>query len=237
MTEESQGKLAARSREGQCQIWINSEYCENQLYHKVRILPAMPRLPIHVITRTDHWAVMMAPVRFEIVEAMRGLAPCSVGEIAQALDRPADTLYPHLRQLIRIGVVVEAGQRAGRTRPGKVYDLVADDFRPRFRGAGKAATAKTIDQSVHSMAGIVARASRKAAAAGGFTHDQDFQNVIAKLENAWLTPGEIKHVHRRLLSLKRYLDARKDRRDGSLYLAAFFVVPVVRSRGARAKGA
>jgi hypothetical protein len=118
-----------------------------------------------------------------------------------------------------------------------VYDLVADDFRPQFRGAGKAATAKTIDQSVHSMAGIVARASRKAAAAGGFTHDQDFQNVIAKLENAWLTPEEMKHVHRRLLSLKRYLDARKDRRDGSLYLAAFFVVPVVRSRGARAKGA
>ena len=52
-----------------------------------------------------------------------------------------------------------------------------------------------------------------------------------------LTPEEMKHVHRRLLSLKRYLDARKDRRDGSLYLAAFFVVPVVRSRGARAKGA
>jgi predicted transcriptional regulator len=197
----------------------------------------MPRRPIHVIAGTDDWAVMMAPVRFEIVEAMRGLAPCSVGEIAQALDRPADTLYPHLRQLLRIGVVVEAGQRAGRTRPGKLYDLVADDFRPSFRGAGAAAKARTIDHSVRSMAGIVTRASRKAAAAGRFTHDPGFQNVIGKLENAWLTPAEMKHVHGRLLSLKRYLDARKSRRTGSLYLAAFFVVPVVRSRGARAQRA
>ena len=48
------------------------------------MLASMPRRPIHVIAGTDDWAVMMAPVRFEIVEAMRGLAPCSVGEIAQA---------------------------------------------------------------------------------------------------------------------------------------------------------
>lgn len=175
----------------------------------------------------------MSPVRFEIVEAMRGIAPCSVGEIAQALDRPADTLYPHLRQLLRVGVVVESGRRPGRTRPGKTYDLVADDFRPSFRDEGGAATAKAIDRSVRSMAGIVARASRKAAAAGRFAYGDDFKNVVAKVENAWLTPEEMRAVHSRLLSLKRYLDARKGRRAGALYLAAFFVVPVVRSRGAR----
>jgi predicted transcriptional regulator len=176
----------------------------------------------------------MAPVRFEIIEAMRSIAPCSVGEIAQALDRPADTLYPHLRQLLKVGVVVEAGQRAGRTRPGKVYDLVADDFRPSFRGERAAATARAIDRSIRSMAGIVTRASRKAAAADRFSYDDRFKNVIGKVENAWLTPEEMKVVQSRLLSLKRYLDARKGRRAGALYLAAFFVVPVVRSRGARA---
>ena len=197
-------------------------------------LKPMPRLPIHVVARTEDWAVMMAPVRFEIVEVMRGIAPCSVVQIAQALDRPADTLYPHLRQLLRIGVVVESGKREGRTRPGKVYDLVADDFRPSFRGAGAATTAKAIDHSVRSMAGIVARASRKAAAAGRFAYGDDFKNVVSKVENAWLTPAELRLVQGRLLALKKYLDARKGRRSGSLYLAAFFVVPVVRSRGAGA---
>jgi hypothetical protein len=194
----------------------------------------VPRRPIHVLARSAGWEVLMAPVRFEIVEVMRGIAPCSVGEIAQALDRPADTLYPHLRQLLKVGVVVEAGQRAGRTRPGKVYDLVADDFRPSFRGEGTAATARAIDRSIRSMAGIVTRASRKAAATGRFCYEDDFKNVVSKVENAWLTPQELAFVQSRLRSLKRYLDARKGRRAGALYLAAFFVVPVVRSRGARA---
>jgi hypothetical protein len=81
---------------------------------------------------------------------------------------------------------------------------------------------------------IVSRTSRKAAAAGRFSYDEDFQNVVAKLEQAWLTPRELSVVRSRLQSLKRYLDARKGRRAGELYLAAFFVMPVVRKRGARA---
>jgi hypothetical protein len=56
--------------------------------------------------------------------------------------------------------------------------------------------------------------------------------VIGKIESAWLSDDEVLYVRQRLRSLKRYLDARKTRRDGSLYLAAFFVLPVVRSRGA-----
>ena len=195
----------------------------------------MPRPSIHIISRTEHWAVMMAPVRFELLEAMRNIAPCSVGELAEALDRPADSLYPHLRQLVRIGVVVEAGARVSRTRPGKVYDLVADDFRPGFQGKSAKATTHAIDHTVQSLTSIVSAASRNAARAGRVSIEPDVQNVVAKLENAWLTPKELAIVRERLRSLKRYLDARKGRRTGALYLAAFFVLPVVRSRGARTR--
>ncbi|MFM8874182.1 MAG: helix-turn-helix domain-containing protein [Phycisphaerales bacterium] len=194
----------------------------------------MPRRAIHVVSGLDGWAVMMAPVRFELVEVMRDIAPCSVGELADAVDRPADSIYPHLRQLVRIGVVVEAGSRASRTRPGKVYDLVADDFRPGFQRVGARAKATAIDRTMQGLTRIVSRTSRKAAAAGRFSYDEDFRNVVAKLEQAWLTPRELAAVRSRLQSLKRYLDARKGRRAGELYLAAFFVMPVVRKRGARA---
>lgn len=175
----------------------------------------------------------MAPVRFEMLEAMRGVAPCSMGELAQSLDRPADTLYPHLRKLLRIGVVLEAGRRTGRSRPEMVYDLVADDFRPGFGGSSHASVAAAIDKSLQCMTAIVSRASRKAAQAGRFTFLRDLPNVVGKLESAWLTEEEFEHVRDRIRSIKRYLDARKPRRDGSLHLAAFFVVPVVRSRGAK----
>jgi hypothetical protein len=192
------------------------------------------RPSIRVISRPADWSVMTAPVRFELLEAMRGVAPCSVRELAVATDRPADSIYPHLRQLVRIGVVVDAGERPGRTRPERVYDLVADDFRPVFRGARPAATARAVDRSIQTMAGIVARTSRKTAAAGRIVYTDSEQNVVGKVENAWLTPAEFVELRGKFRAIKRFLDARKTRRTGGeLHLAAFFVVPVTRRRGAR----
>ena len=196
-------------------------------------MKAVKRAPLHLITKPSHWTVMMGPVRFEVLEVMRAIAPCSVREIALALDRPADTLYPHLKALLRIGVVADSGERPGRTRPERVYDLVADDFRPEFRRAGRNITAKAVDDSMQTMAGMVSRTSRKAAEAGLIQYGPDGQNIVGKLENAWLTPAEFAHVRARLRSLKRYLDARKARRKGTLYTAAFFLLPATRSRGAR----
>jgi hypothetical protein len=86
---------------------------------------------------------------------------------------------------------------------------------------------------MQTMAGMVSRTSRKAAEAGLIQYGPDGQNIVGKLENAWLTPAEFAHVRARLRSLKRYLDARKARRKGTLYTAAFFLLPATRSRGAR----
>jgi hypothetical protein len=113
-----------------------------------------------------------------------------------------------------------------------VYDLVADDFRPSFKGSTRANTARVVDRSMRTMAGIVARTSRKSAAAGRIRCEPGRENVVGKVEHAWLTADEFAHVRRRIHSIKRYLDARLIRRDGALYMAAFFMVPVARSRGA-----
>ena len=192
----------------------------------------MPRPKLLPVTNPAHWVKMMAPVRFEMLEAMRAIAPCSAREIALALDRPADALYPHLRVLLGIGVVCDVGERSGRTRPERVYDLAADDFRPKFRQAGRAATGRVIDRSMQTMAGIVARTSRKSAAAGRLCYEPGHENVIGKVEHAWLTDEEFAHLRAKLRSIKRYLDARRTRRDGALYMTAFFMLPVARSRGA-----
>lgn len=180
---------------------------------------------------------MMAPVRFEMLEAMRSIAPCSVRELSLAIDRPADTLYPHLRHLLRIGVVIDAGERAGRTRSERVYDLAADDFRPAFGRGRPASTAKAIDRSMQTMAGIVAKTSRAASRAGLLTFGTEVQNVIGKIEMSWLTPAEFGLVRDRLRAIKRFLDRRKTRREGSLHMAAFFLLPVARTRGAKVPSA
>lgn len=192
------------------------------------------RQAIHVITRPEHWELMTSPARFEMLEAMRSLAPCSMSELAVALDRPADTLYPHLRRLLRIGVIVDVGERPGRTRPTRVYDLIADDFRPSFGGSTKAVMTRVIDSSMQTMAGMIARASRKSAAAGRLVYTEEEKNIFGNIELAWLTPEDFEHLRRKLRAIKRFLDGKKDHRRGSLFLAGSFIVPVTRTRGARA---
>jgi hypothetical protein len=58
------------------------------------------------------------------------------------------------------------------------------------------------------------------------------KNIVGKVEHAWLTDEEFAHLRAKLRSIKRYLDARRTRRDGALYMTAFFMLPVARSRGA-----
>ena len=94
------------------------------------------------------------------------IAPCSIAEIATALDRPADTLYRHLEKLKRAGAVVEAGVRRIGRRVEQVYDLVADDFRVDFKdGSGRTAN-KAYNDTMQSIIKVASRTARDSSAAG-----------------------------------------------------------------------
>lgn len=193
----------------------------------------MPRPAIHHITTPKAWAVYIAPARLELVEAMRLIAPCSIAELAAAIDRPADTLYRHMEKLRRIGVVTEAGVRRAGRRFEQVFDLAGDDFRPHFRDTSPRVTNKMFHDATKSITKILGRTVRDAAAAEQIVFEPKVRNAIAKFEQAWLTPAEFDELRNMFLEIKRFMDARKSRREGRLYLAAFAAVPVHRKRRAR----
>jgi DNA-binding transcriptional ArsR family regulator len=194
----------------------------------------MPRPPVHFITTPKAWAVYIAPVRLEIVETMRMVAPCSIAELATATDRPADTLYRHIEKLRKVGVVVEAGVRRSGRRFEQVFDLAGDDFRSQFRDSSARAANKMFELSTRSIAKILLRTTRDAAAAEQIVYSTDKRNASVKFEHAWLTPEEFAELRELFVGVKRFMDARKARREGRLYLAAFAAVPVHRKRSARA---
>src|SRR5947209_17163354 len=57
-------------------------------------------------------AALAAAARQEIVDVLEQMGTVSVAELADALGRPADALYFHLRALVRVGLVRKAGSRA-----------------------------------------------------------------------------------------------------------------------------
>jgi len=220
----------------------------------------MPRPPVHLITTPKAWAVYIAPVRLEIVETMRMVAPCSIAELAEATDRPADTLYRHIEKLRKVGVVVDAGFRRSGRRFEQVFDLAGDDFRPQFRDTSPRVVNKMFDDATKSIAKILLRTTRDAAAAEQIVYGPEDRNASVKFEHAWLTPEEFVQLRELLFGVKRFMDARKasrgaskepsqeaareaahskdgprdGRRDARLYLATFAAVPVHRRRSARA---
>lgn len=193
----------------------------------------MSRPAIHHITTPKAWAVYIAPARLELVEAMRMIAPCSIAELAAAIDRPADTLYRHVEKLRKIGVVTEAGVRRAGRRFEQVFDLAGDDFRPQFRDTSPRTTNKMFNDATRSIAKILLRTSRDAAAAEQIVFEPAKRNAFVKFEHAWLTQTEVEQLGELFMSIKRFMDARKPRREGRLYLAAFAAVPVHRKRRAR----
>ncbi|HYV40165.1 MAG TPA: helix-turn-helix domain-containing protein, partial [Thermoanaerobaculia bacterium] len=58
------------------------------------------------ITRPDQLAALASPVRQEIVDVLAGMPRAPIAAIAAALGRPANGLYYHVRELVRVGLVL-----------------------------------------------------------------------------------------------------------------------------------
>jgi len=79
----------------------------------------------YVIQDRRQLVALASSARQEIVDVLPRLGAASVAEIADALGRPADGLYYHLRGLQRVGLVVEAGARRVRGRSEVLYRTIA----------------------------------------------------------------------------------------------------------------
>lgn len=195
----------------------------------------MPRKALHRVSDPAVWKAIIAPVRAEIIETMRMLAPCGIADVARQLDRPADSLYRHFEKLVATGVVVAKGSRSTGRRTERVYDLVADDFGADFAGAGKAAVNDAYLATAKTILTMSARTFRAAAAAGelsGLGLDKPC-NTRAFFEHVWLTPQDFEELNRRFRDLNAFLNSKKTRSAATrLQLVAVIAAPIVRRRGA-----
>ncbi len=197
--------------------------------------PRMKRMPCLLVDSPAQWRVLVSPVRAEIVEALRMLGPCSIADIAGTLDRPADSLYPHLELLEQAGLVVAAGFRKGPRNIEQLLDVVADDFAVDFTDPSGAAENQAIVDTANSFLKAAARAVRDSAAARQLQLAPGQRNVAINYELGWLTPDAFQKVRALIRELKAVLDAGKQTRAGRLYMAVVVATPVTRRRGARSR--
>ncbi len=194
-------------------------------------MPNRPR--IHSVTSPASWEVLVAPARAEIVEAIRLLGPCSIAEVAEAIGRPADTLYRHIALLTEAGFLRDAGIRKGDRNLERLVDTVADTFVIDFEDDTGAAENRAIVATANSFLGAMGRAVRDSASARQLVLAEQDRNILINYELSWLRPEDYQEVRVLINRLKQIMDDGKTRREGRLYVTLAMACPVTRKRSRR----
>jgi predicted ArsR family transcriptional regulator len=71
---------------------------------------------------------LTSPTRLAIVQRLEIDRQATARELAHRMDRQVTSLYHHLKQLQRVGLLTVMAQRKGARRPEAVYAMVADSL-------------------------------------------------------------------------------------------------------------
>lgn len=173
------------------------------------------------------WRAVSSPVRIEMIEQFRVAGPCSVAELAELMDLPADGLYHHLKLLASVGIVVWVEDRVVGLRKEGVYDLAAErlKFDADFR------TGRGAVRYEHVAAALARSTHRRVAAAlgaGGLEIDGPHKSLWSRMETAWLDDAELAAVNEHLMKVEEILAEARQRRHGRMFSLSIFMTPVVR---------
>lgn len=171
-----------------------------------------PRQDEFWITRPAQVRALVSPVRQELIDALESAGPCTMARLGELLGRRPDGLYFHIRQLIRVGLIVEREPHREGRHVSAVYDLPGRPVRLRYAAPA----------SAKDLAAVVAAALRTGSrefAAGVRGHlrggaDEPPAGLWGARAKGWLTDGETAEV-RRLLSAAMTILRRGAPREGT----------------------
>lgn len=165
--------------------------------------------------RVRYLRALASPARLEVVEGLQLCGPSSVAELARRLGRAADSLYYHLRELEKVGVVEVCGTtpapRGHGGRRGAIYRLAKDVVGVDDLGADDRERAALGD-----MASAVLRLTERnvALALAGpepMRPPVGYQDLpTVQRTKAWLTPTDLAELTQLVGAVDDFLRARAE---------------------------
>ena len=155
----------------------------------------------YVVRRADQRAALTSPVRLEILEHFLVAAPASVDEVAARMGRVPDSLYYHVRLLVKVGLLRPAGSRKSGKRDKALYAPVA----PRIELQSPAGSGSATESTVKTMAASHRMAERemRAALEGGRCRVEGrSRNFFAGRMRSDLSPAALAEVNRHIKAIE-----------------------------------
>lgn len=164
------------------------------------------------IERIDQILALSAPTRQEIVDALEVTGPASVAEIGNRLGRAPDSLYHHLRVLVRVDLVVEVEKRGPGHGSKAIYDLPG---RPMYIAYNleDEDVAGGIAEVVASMLRITERDFRAALRTDNVVCDGPNRNIRGTRMKGRLDDAQIKELNSHIEAIRRIFSSPKGGRS------------------------
>jgi len=168
----------------------------------------MKRAKPYRIERLDQILSLSAPARQEIIDALHVTGPASVAGIGSHLGRAADSLYHHIRILLRVGLVVEVEKRRPGLSDKAIYDIpgkpmhIAYNFHDEDISNG-------IAEVTASMLRITERDFRGAIQSGGVVGDGPNRNIRGARMKGRLDAVQVKELNRHIEEIRRIFSSPK----------------------------
>ncbi|HET9253289.1 MAG TPA: helix-turn-helix domain-containing protein [Candidatus Eisenbacteria bacterium] len=179
--------------------------------------------PDRTISEPAQLQVLASPLRQEILDLLARTGAAQVAEIASLLGRPADSLYYHLRELERVGLVVSSRARANGSR-GEMLFRAAQREPTLFHDVSSPSNTSAVESIVASMLRLGIRDFRNASASDGVCTHGPRRELWALRVTGWLDPSQVAEINRRIHDLKDAVARPRSR--GKLYAITILLTPL-----------
>ena len=184
------------------------------------------------VKRETEWEAINSAVRLEMLVFVQTIGPCSIRDLAELMDRPADGLYHHLRKLVRAGLIVEVETRKAGKQTESVYNAVAKDVTI-DRNLRNKRTTERVARLFRTILQHAQRTMENALRSGEASLEEDSRNVRLKWGAAWLDDEQLARLQQHQLAINDILQEGAKVRKGRLYAVLTYLAPVVRNRRSR----
>jgi len=172
---------------------------------------------------------LRTPLRQEVLAAVQQMRTASVKDVAAELGRKPASLYYHVHDLVRVGLVRAAGTRPAGRRTETLYEPAADRI--------------VIDRTIRTPAFVDALADLERATLR--TAERELRAALAGSPTAAASPGEpstllrlsarlsradAREVARRLRAVVQFLEEKDDPKGRDTYAFTAACVGVARRR-------
>lgn len=174
------------------------------------------------ITDRAQLRALASPARQELLDLLVRTGPASASALSRMVGRPADGLYYHLRELQRVGLVLEAGSEGGGGRKAGLYraahrePALDHDPTPGGNSAG-------VTSIVSSMLRLGIRDFKRAATLPGVRTREPGRELWALRVTGRLAPADLKEINRRIHGIRKTVGSKP---QGKLYAITILLAPL-----------